>query len=462
MTPRKSANLHDSGDTIAAVITPPGQGGIAALRLAGPEAKSLLKKHFTSSQKTPEKPFLLRLGVFAGPHGPIDQVTAVTMPADRSYTGLEQVEIFCHGGSEVARAILQTLLDSGARAAEPGEFTKLAFLNGRMDLSQAEAVAEIIAAGTEQSLEAGREHLLGDYSAHIGQLREDLILVLAEIEAVLDFSEEEIDPAATNTLLGNLSEISDSLKQLDDSYQGGKIIRDGYRVAVAGRTNAGKSSLFNRLLKSERALVASQPGTTRDYLSEWLDLGGFAVELIDTAGMRSRVGSIEKEGQRRASDLMKRADLVLWVADLSHRQFEKNLAEDLKTCPSKKTLVVANKSDIVTPSRISKLDSIHVPISCKTGKGIRDLVSQITERIQSRISDPGSGLVVTSARHRQKIKAALKSIRQASRQLSTKPVGFETAAFELRTAADQLGEITGKIYTEQLLEKIFSQFCIGK
>ncbi len=458
-------NLSDNStdDTITAVITPPGEGGIAALRIAGPDSFALLNKHFQPQSESAPEPFLLRYGSFVASSGDaVDEVMAVVMPKGRSYTGLDQVEIFCHGGRAVVRIILKELLESGARSAEPGEFTKLAFLNGRIDLARAEAVAEMIAADTHRSYEASREHLLGAYSSHIEKLREQLVLMLADIEASIDFSEEEIDQTSTARQLETLSGLRKSIDTLLQTYTGGRMIKEGFKIAIAGRPNAGKSSLFNRLLRQERALVNPSPGTTRDYLSEWIDMEGIAVNLVDTAGIRKDAGDIEKQGQERACEIMAESDLVIWMFDVSDAELCDKLESDLERLPSADRLIVANKCDLLegNPKRRAQKGQ-PVPLSCLTGDGIDKLRNTIVERINERMPDLTSGLVVTSARHQQKLSIALESIRRTEDLLRNSETP-EIVAFELRQAVMALDEITGRVYTEEILGSVFARFCVGK
>jgi tRNA modification GTPase len=448
-------------ETIVAVITPPGEGGIAAIRIAGPASNALLAKHFRQHADTPPAPFMLCYGVFVDASGEaIDEVTAVLMPYGRSYTGLEQAEIFCHGGRQVVRAILDACVESGARPAEPGEFTKLAFLNGRIDLTRAEAVAEVIAANTDISLKAGREHLLGAYSDHLESLRSRLVAVLAEIEADIDFAEEDTGAASPERLRKELQQVTGQVEHLLDSYTGGRIVREGYRIAIAGRPNAGKSSLFNRLLQHERALVTPTAGTTRDYLSEWVEIDGLAVNLIDTAGLRRGGGSVEKAGQQLTRTILDKVDLVLWMADLSDKLWQKRLREDLDKLTGREVLVFGNKSDLIaTQARIG--DPAVLAGSCKTGKGLKSLRQQIVEAIHRNLPDLTSGLVVTSLRHQRKLKVALKGLQRTDLALS-RGESPDIVAFELRQAVEALDEITGRIYTEEILGEIFGRFCIGK
>ncbi len=407
----------------------------------------------------------MRHGLFRDASGRvIDEVLAVYMPAGQSFTGLEQVEVFGHGGRLVVREMLDVFLRSGARAAEPGEFTRLAFLSGRIDLSRAEAVAEVIGANTETSLQAAREHLLGAYTGHIEELREEIVAVIAEVEASIDFPEEQIDPETIEEQRRMVVSAREKIEELAATYRGGRLIREGFKVAIGGRPNAGKSSLFNRLLRQERALVTPTPGTTRDYLSEWIDLGGFAVNLIDTAGIRKGGGQIERAGQTSARKIMAEADLVLWLADVSVKTWGTRLAADLKELAEYRVLVGGNKVDLAVgtvgaPPVLAGADAVF--FSCKTGEGMDQLTGRLTEIIREQMPDLTSGLVVTSARHRQKLSEALEALHGAEEKL-TLGESPELVAFDLRQAAGSLAEITGRIYNEDILGQIFAKFCIGK
>ncbi|UCD64174.1 MAG: tRNA uridine-5-carboxymethylaminomethyl(34) synthesis GTPase MnmE [Candidatus Zixiibacteriota bacterium] len=449
------------------MITPPGEGGVAAIRVAGRRSLSYLKRHFrpiSKAQSDPE-PFVLKYGHFLGRDSSvIDEVMAVYMPQGRSYTGLDQVEIYCHGGRSVVTAIQDEIVAAGARVAEPGEFTKLAFLAGRIDLTKAEAVAEVVAANTDTSLAAARDHLLGTYRNHIEELRENLVDILAEIEAGIDYPEEEFEAAEQQEITSRLDLIMQSVKELTATYSGGRIINEGYRIAICGRPNAGKSSLFNLLLRQERALVTATPGTTRDYLSEWIDLGGFKVNIIDTAGLRQGGGAVERKGQKSAQGIIASSDMVLWLTDISAGSWQKLLQADVKTLEGKLIILVGNKIDKKTRSRTlnRKLGKLGiVPFSCKTKAGMKTLKQKILGRIQEKAPDLTSGVVVTSARHRQKLRAALTCLNVARRMLRRNE-SPEVTSFELRAALTALDEITGRIYNEEILGKIFSKFCIGK
>ncbi len=461
---KREKSLGETHDTIAAIITPPGEGGIAAIRLAGPDSTATLEKFFVPhGEHSKLSPFLLRLGKFKSTAGEIlDEVMAVFMPSGHSYTGLDQIEIFCHGGRAVVQKILSEILKSGIRAAEPGEFTRLAFENGRIDLAKAEAVAEIISAQTEASFRASREHLLGHYSEHIEDLRGNLLAILSEVEAGIDFSDDapEVKGGAVARVAA-LDSIIESITRLVATYEGGRIISEGFTIAIGGRPNAGKSSLFNLLLRHERALVTPTAGTTRDYLQERIDLGGYAVNLVDTAGLRRGGGKIERAGQKRAEEIIGKADLLIWMADITKRGWQGTMRSDLKVIGSHNILLLGNKLDLAKRASLSAIDGADLCVSCRTGAGVEKLIQEISRRIESKMPDLTSGLIVTSLRHKQKLTESVRHLKSARKKIGGLVSG-ELIAYDLRHAVDTLAEITGKIYTEQVLGRIFSKFCIGK
>ncbi|MDH3936392.1 MAG: tRNA uridine-5-carboxymethylaminomethyl(34) synthesis GTPase MnmE [candidate division Zixibacteria bacterium] len=448
-------------------MTPPGRGGIAAIRVAGRLSLRLLKKHFQSDQQGKQSftPFMLKHGWFCHADGArLDEVMAVYMPSGRSYTGMDQVEVYCHGGSEAVKQVLNELLKSGARAAEPGEFTRLAFLHGRIDLTQAEAVGELIDAQTSVSYDAAREHLSGAYTEHVNMLRSGLVEILAETEAAIDYPEDDIGPDGGAGLTKSLNELMDQIRRLKESYSAGRILRDGFKIVIAGRPNAGKSTLFNLLLRQERALVTATPGTTRDYLSEWIDIEGIPVNLIDTAGLRIGGSQIEKAGQDLARRLISKCDLLIWIVDMSRKRWSSELQADLEDLGRMRKLLAGNKIDVLTKADQKLEQSRHahlMPISCLSGQGVDEFSSSLSTIIRESRPELTSGLVVTSARHQQKLQRALKQIRRAGKllRLGESP---ELVVFELQAAVTALDEITGRIYNDEILDRIFAKFCIGK
>jgi len=457
-------------EAIAAIITPPGEGGIGAIRIAGAGSHEILAKLFQPIHGTIEKleKFKLSYGHIVDNEGDVlDEVTAVMMPEGESYTGQEQAEIFCHGGMVVLRKILEAVYRTGARPAEPGEFTKRAFLSGRIDLTRAEAVAELIGSKTSYSYTAAKKNLLGEMSAYINEIRESAILLLAEIEAGLDYPEEYLETAEKEKLVTSCAALIAQIDDLAKSYRGGKIIREGFRVAIAGRPNAGKSSLFNLFLNQTRAIVAPIPGTTRDYLTEWIDLEGVAVALTDTAGLRKKSGEIEKAGQAAALEMMDQSDLIIWIGDISRKRWKSELEKDLSDFPyDHKLLVILNKADLVDDCK-DKLEKVNesghegLCLSCKTREGFEGLKRALVERIQTDMPDLTDRLVVTSERHKQKLDLALKSFERGKELIETDETP-ELIAFELRQGIGAIDEITGRIYNEEILDEIFARFCIGK
>lgn len=457
-------------ETIAAIVTPPGEGGLGAIRIAGPDSGKILNSLFKPAHDPESKAgyFILRYGYIVDSHGvTVDEVTVVEMPAGRSYTGQEQAEIFCHGGQFVLKRILKEIISLGARLAEPGEFTRRAFLAGRIDLAKAEAVADMVAAKTAFAYESAKKNLMGTFSEKIDSMREKLVDILAEIEASVDYPEEDIETADHDKLTAAIEDIINQVSGLANSYRSGKIIKEGFRIAVAGRPNAGKSSLFNILLNQNRANVAPVPGTTRDYLTEWIDLEGIAVALTDTAGLRDSRGAIEKSSQEAARLIMKNSNLIIWIADASRKNFPSEIEADLKNleglCPVK---AIFNKIDKLSLERLKAVKMMArgysaVIISCKTGEGMENLRNKLVSLVAGNLPDLTDGLVVTSERHKHKLDLALESLKQAGADIK-KNQSPEIIAFNIRQSINEIDEISGRIYNEEILDRIFAKFCIGK
>lgn len=471
-------------EIIAAIITPPGEGGVAAVRIAGSGSVKLCSALLNWSETTAPSPFHLQYTNFdsqsenheSSTERPLDEVMAVWMPEGHSYTGDEQVEIFCHGGQHAAPNILQALFKAGARAAEPGEFTRRAFLSGRIDLTRAEAVAEMIGAKSDFAYRAARDNLFGRTAEVVNDLRDNIMNLAATLEASIDFPEEGLDTTDLSAALAILEKTKNSLSKLISSYSAGSIIRDGFHVAICGRPNAGKSSLFNVLLNRTRAIVSETPGATRDYLSEWIQLQGVAVELSDTAGL-TEIGAnvtsdvsanIESQSQSFSREKIENADLLLWVVDSADKQWRKELKIDLAEWPGDKTLLAFNKSDLQGES-VADSDSYScngriypsVSISCQSGEGIELLREKLTQNVSSRLSDQTDGLTVTNLRHKQKMEQALALLSEV-RENMLQDQSPELLAFDVRQAQKALDEITGVIYTEETLGAIFANFCVGK
>jgi len=467
---RKESSIQlRNDDTIAAIITPPGDGGLGAIRIAGPESLKIVNRVFRPRDRRESalQPFHLYHGYIMDKNGAvIDEVTTVVMPEGRSYTGQLQAEIFCHGGQFVLRRILEEILRQNARPAEPGEFTRRAFLSGRIDLARAEAVADLVASKTTYAYNVARNNLLGRLSQEIDSVRNKIIDLLADIEAAVDYPEEALETAGNQTLETSLREIIGNLKNLIESYRSGRIIKEGFKIAITGRPNAGKSSLFNLLLNQNRAIVASIPGTTRDYLSEWIDLDGLAVQLTDTAGLRGKAGVIEKAGQASAQKIIEESDLVIWLVDITRKGWKKEIPADLKNLSNRIILLLYNKIDKAKRDVKASLKSIDFsvpsfPVSCLTGEGMTDFRRYLKTVTSAEFPDLTDRLVITSERHQVKLKNASRHFKKARLSLK-KQLSPELTAFDLRQGLNEIDEITGRVYNEQVLDRIFSRFCIGK
>ena len=471
-----------SSDTIAAIATPLGEGGLAVVRISGPDALVIADKCFEPIGKHSQKPsaaptHTIQYGRVVRNGQTIDEVLLAVMRAPRTYTREHVVEITCHGGILPAKMVLETVLHNGARLAEPGEFTKRAFLNGRIDLAQAEAVIDLIHARTELAVRAANEQLAGHLSRRINKLRDEFITVLAHIEAQLDFPEEDIEPAAKTQLLAKLEAGVTEIDNLLRTANEGRILRRGVRAVIVGRPNVGKSSLLNRLLGHDRAIVSHVPGTTRDTIEETANIRGLPIVLIDTAGLRDARDLVEQEGVKRTRAALDAAELVLHVLDCS----EQLAAEDklfLAQFADKKRIIIINKIDLPRrldlPEEFVRMRSDNgagpdqpfycpavVEVSCLTGAGIERLKDTIKNLIWSGEIVAEMLQVTINARHQNALTRARAGAVGAIELLRANH-GLELAAIDLREAINALGEIVGKTVTDDLLDVIFSQFCIGK
>jgi len=445
-------------ETIAAVSTPFGEGAIAVLRLGGPRAIAIAGEIFRSRTPVVELPSRVQqFGRIADGGQILDEVLLSVHRAPASYTGGDVVEIQCHGGILVTRRILDLLLARGARAAEPGEFTRRAFLNGKMDLTQAEAVMDLIRAQTDLALRAATEQLEGRLGRHIMALREALLAILAHVEAHIDFPDEDIDPATGAALLARIDSGREEVSRLLRTADQGRILREGLRTVIFGEPNAGKSSLLNRLLGYERAIVSHLPGTTRDTLEEVVNLRGIPVRLIDTAGIRPSQDLLENAGIERTRKVLARAGLILHVADAS---LPPSASSAGLPHPGTRTLLVLNKCDLGVDSAWQECSSA-IRISCKTGEGFDSLARAIFDAAMHGAGSPDDFMIAINARHQACLKSAAVYL-DAARRAMEQAVSPEFIAIELRAALDAVGEVAGRLDAEELLGEIFSMFCIGK
>src|SRR5436190_3149485 len=445
-------------DTIAAIATPLGEGGLAVVRLSGPRALQVADKSFRGSVTPLEAAsHTLHYGTIERDGRKVDEVMLAVMRAPRTYTKEDVVEISCHGGLLPAKLVLDTFLSSGARLAEPGEFTKRAFLNGRIDLAQAEAVVDLIHSRTELALDAANEQLAGKLSQRINRLRDEMMIPLAHVEAHIDFPDDDISPDTKEQLISKLQRGVHFMDELLATADEGQLLRRGIRAAIIGRPNAGKSSLLNLLLGHDRAIVSAIPGTTRDTIEETANIRGIPVVFVDTAGLREAGDELEEEGIRRSRASLAKAELVLHVLDGSAPLSPLDLKFLAETAGTKRILV-RNKIDL--PGRL-ELKERTVDVSCVTGKGLEALKDAIKDSVWSGEIKSEMLQVMINSRHQDALKRARAATTIAIEGLRADQ-NLELVAMELRIGANAVGEIVGKTSTEDLLDSIFSQFCIGK
>ncbi len=452
-------------DTICAVSTPPGEGGIGIIRMSGENALSIAKKIFkphTDKDVSLAATHTLHYGHVIDPATgeTVDEALMGVMHGPATYTREDIVEINCHGGMMALWRIMGLLINAGARQAEPGEFTKRAFLNGRIDLAQAEAVMDIIRAKTDLCHRAANEQLLGGLSAEISRLRDRLVSLIASVEAGIDFPEEDIVAEGGSQLADEVSDIIASIEELLLSYSYGKILRDGFATAIVGRPNVGKSSLLNALLKQNRAIVTEIPGTTRDVLEEYLNICGVPIKILDTAGIRHTHDTIEQEGVRRSLAAIDSADLVLVVLDGSDRLTDED-ERVLDKVKGKHAIAIISKSDL--PRKLDGFAGPHmqVSLSCRTGDGLDSLKHAISDMVNQGTISSREHAWAVNQRHKSALTQTKESL-QKSLDSVLSNLSPEFVAVDLRSAIDSLGLIIGATCTEDILERIFNDFCIGK
>lgn len=460
--------MLDIADTIAAISTPLGEGGISIIRVSGMDALTIADHVFLGKTKLSEAPsHTAHFGKMVDQSGQlVDEVVAVVFRAPSSYTCENVVEISCHGGYLVTQRVLERLIAAGARPANPGEFTRRAFLNGRMDLSQAEAVADLIHAESDAAYRSSVRQLSGELSRKIASVRDELLNLASLLELELDFSEEDVEFANREALETRLRDAISLVDELLSSYSVGKVYREGVRVTIAGKPNAGKSSLLNAILGDKRAIVSEVPGTTRDTISERVSINGVLFRLTDTAGLRETVDKIEREGVERARKEASQADIVLLVIDYVERDYngtEPLYVELEEICKKEgvKLVKVWNKTDLYKglPARVPENSKVFY-VSALRGDGIDFLKDGLFSMVLGGSTNETS-LVVTNVRHRDALSRARKDLTYALETLESGKSG-EFVALDLRSGLNALGEITGEITTQDILNNIFSRFCIGK
>jgi len=454
-----------SDDTIVALSTPPGVGAIGVIRLSGPKAIAISEKILPGIKLQEAVSHTMHFGIVRDGDTVLDEIVAGIFRAPNSFTREDVVEISCHGSPYILQKVLQLLLSKGARLAKPGEFTMKAFLNGRFDLSQAEAVSDLIASETQAAHDLAMNQMRGGFSNELKTLREELVHFASLIELELDFGEEDVEFANRPQLLSLLDMIQKKIVTLCESFRLGNVLKNGVSAVIAGRPNAGKSTLLNALLNEERAIVSEMPGTTRDTIEETLIINGIAFRLTDTAGIREALDSIEKQGVERTMQKIEQASIVIYLFDAD--EFSPDVVSEdllkLKKGNDIPILPVANKIDISEEleyiNKFNRIEGLSL-ISAKNGHGIAELKKRLYNTVLHG-RNVNEGVILSNARHYEALQATHINLLAAQKGIETKLSG-ELVASDIRSALNHLGEITGEVTTDDLLGNIFGKFCIGK
>lgn len=455
-------------DTIAAVATAVGEGSVSIIRVSGEEALKIAKKIFRGVRgKSIDdiKPYTMRYGsiIDSETNEKIDEVILSYMKGPKSFTAEDTIEINCHGGVIATKRVLDTVIKSGARLAEPGEFTKRAFLNGRIDLSQAEAVMDIINSKTEVSMKSALVQSEGKLSKEINELRNKLLEIIAHIEATVDYPEDDLEEVTSEKTELDVKLVINEVNKLIESAEAGKIIRDGLSTVIVGKPNVGKSSLLNVLTRGNRAIVTDIPGTTRDIIEEYISLDGIPIRIIDTAGIRETEDVVEKIGVERSKEKIEEADLVILMLDASREIAEEDI-EIIKYIKNKKYIVLLNKQDLPNAINQNDLQELNqeyiIPISTKDELGIDEIKNAIKELFfKGKINS--SEVMVTNIRHKEALYRAKECLESTLGALKD-TMAIDLASIDIRNAWSALGQINGETVEEDLIDKIFSEFCLGK
>ena len=459
---------------IAAISTAAGNGGIGIVRMSGKEVFDILEKIFVPSKEIERfnnkekislsiKGYTMQYGFIINPKTGeiVDEVLVSFFVAPKSFTRENMCEINTHGGMTVEKKILEICIEEGAEIAAPGEFTKRAFLNGRIDLSQAEAIADLINAKSDKEAKEAANQLEGSLSKKIGEIEQDLLNSIINIEVVIDYPEYDIDEVQGVDSKKELIAIKEKLEKLKESFNRGKILKDGIKTVILGKPNAGKSSLLNAILNEERAIVSNIEGTTRDTIEEYININGISLKLIDTAGIREANNEIERIGVQKSTALANSADLILAVFD-SSKELDEEDKEILRIIKDKNAIILLNKSDLKESKiEISDTKAPIINISAKTKKGLEDLYSKIEEMFEINNFSNDNDILITNERHKNQIEKAIKNVDEAVESINNNiPVDIST--IYIKEALENLGEITGKNVTEDIINEIFKKFCLGK
>ena len=459
---------------IAAISTAAGNGGIGIVRMSGKEVFDILEKIFVPSKEIEKfnnkekislsiKGYTMQYGFIINPKTGeiVDEVLVSYFVAPKSFTRENMCEINTHGGMTVEKKILELCISEGAEIAAPGEFTKRAFLNGRIDLSQAEAIADLINAKSDKEAKEAANQLEGSLSKKIGEIEQDLLNSIINIEVVIDYPEYDIDEVQGVDSKKELLAIKEKLEKLKESFNRGKILKDGIKTVILGKPNAGKSSLLNAILNEERAIVSNIEGTTRDTIEEYININGISLKLIDTAGIREANNEIEKIGVQKSTALANSADLILAVFD-SSKELDEEDKEILRIIKDKNAIILLNKSDLKESKiEISDTKAPIINISAKTKEGLEELYSKIEEMFEINNFSNDNDILITNERHKNQIEKAIKNVNEAIESINNNiPVDIST--IYIKEALENLGEITGKNVTEDIINEIFKKFCLGK
>ena len=458
-------------NTIAAIATATGVGSIGIIRMSGKECFNILKKIFIPKNNNVDikdiHGYTIKYGYIIDTENneKIDEVLVSFFKSPKSYTTEDMCEINSHGGTIVEQKILEQCLLNGASLAEPGEFTKRAFLNGRIDLSQAESVMDIINAKTDKEAKASLSQLEGNLSRNINNIKKELLNIMADIEASIDYPEYDIEETTNQKVMSVLKNIKEKLLKLENSFNNGKILKDGVKTVIVGKPNAGKSSLLNIMLNEDRAIVSDCAGTTRDTIEEFIKIQDVPLKIIDTAGIRDTDNKVEAIGVKKAIKLIEDADLVIAVFDYS----EKLDGEDYKILDlvqNKETIILLNKSDLrqkndEMTNYMSKTNKTVIKASMNTKKGIDELYSTIVKKFKLNEIDIGKDTIITNVRHKNQIYKAIQSIDRAM-EIVNKQMPIDIVAVEIKQTLEDLGKITGDNVSEDIINEIFSKFCLGK
>ena len=457
--------------TIAAISTATGAGGIGIVRMSGDNCFNILKKIFIPANKKFNwnniKGYSMKYGyiINSKTKEKIEEVLVSFFVAPKSYTTENMCEINCHGGSIVERKVLNECLLNGAELAEAGEFTKRAFLNGRIDLSQAESVIDIINAKTDKEAEASFNQLQGRLSEEIEKSREDLLDLMSDIEASIDYPEYDIEETTNEKAIDRLNKIENQLIKLEKTFDNGKLLREGVKTVIIGKPNAGKSSLLNNILNEDRAIVSDLAGTTRDTIEEFINIDGVPLKLVDTAGIRKTDDTVERIGVKKAISLIKGADLVIAIFDSSEKLDEDDY-KILELIKNKKSIVLLNKCDLSpksfeTINYISNSNKNVIKASMKNKKGLDKLYKMISYMFNNNEIEMNDGIIITNIRHKTQIHKAIESIKRTKESINQN-MTIDIVAIGIKEILEDLGEITGNNVSEDIINKIFSKFCLGK